>query len=293
MQIEECALVLEGGGMRGSFTAGVIKYFLENDIYFKEVVGVSAGANNGANYCSRQPLRNKKIFTEFVEDKRYMGIKNLIKNGSYFGMDFLFHDLPHEILPFDYQSFKNSSSKLKTAVTECKSGEVRYFSPQKFDDITKIDKVFQASSSLPLVSKPVEIDDKYYLDGGIRDSIPVRKALADGYKNIVVVLTREKGYRKSPVKAKFLLDLFLREYPNLVDDLKNRHQVYNQTLELIEEKERKGEFFVFRPHKLNIDRFTRDSEKLEDLYNRGYQLALNKSEELNSWLKNIKKQIRN
>src|SRR6056297_3425443 len=105
MQIEECALVLEGGGMRGSFTAGIIKYLLESDIYFREVIGVSAGANNGANYCSRQPLRNKKIFTVMVEDKRYMGIKNLIKNGSYFGMDFLFHDLPHEILPFDYQSF--------------------------------------------------------------------------------------------------------------------------------------------------------------------------------------------
>jgi len=287
MQIEECALVLEGGGMRGSFTAGIIKYLLESEIYFKEVIGVSAGANNGANYCSRQPLRNKKIFTEMVEDKRYMGIKNLIKNGSYFGMDFLFHDLPHEILPFDYQSFKNSSSKLKTAVTECNSGEVRYFNPQSFDDIDKIDKVFQASSSLPLVSKPVQIEDKYYLDGGIRDSIPVQKALEDGYKNIVVILTREKDYRKSPVKAEFLLNLFLRDYPNLVEDLKQRHQVYNQTLDLIEKKEEKGEFFVFRPQNINIDRFSRDAEKLEELYDSGYQLALNKSEEFKSWLSNI------
>lgn len=287
MQIEECALVLEGGGMRGSFTAGIIKYLLESEIYFKEVIGVSAGANNGANYCSRQPLRNKKIFTEMVEDKRYMGIKNLIKNGSYFGMDFLFHDLPHEILPFDYQSFKNSSSKLKTAVTECNSGEVRYFNPQSFEDIDKIDKVFQASSSLPLVSKPVQIEDKYYLDGGIRDSIPVQKALEDGYKNIVVILTREKDYRKSPVKAEFLLNLFLRDYPNLVEDLKQRHQVYNQTLDLIEKKEEKGEFYVFRPQNINIDRFSRDAEKLEELYDSGYQLALNKSEEFKSWLSNL------
>jgi predicted patatin/cPLA2 family phospholipase len=288
MQIEECALVLEGGGMRGAFTAGIIDYLLQNKIYFEEVIGVSAGANNGANYCSRQRIRNKKIFTELVEDERYMGIKNLIKNGSYFGMDFLFHQLPHEILPFDYQSFRESSSLLKVAVTECSSGEVRYFAPQNFAEISKIDKAFKASSSLPLVSKAVEIEDKYYLDGGIRDSIPVQKAIADGFKNLVVILTRENGYRKTPVKADFLLDLFLRKYPNLVDYLKERHEVYNNTLDLIAEKEEAGEFFVFRPKELEIDRFSKDPEQLEDLYDSGFKLAQEKSKELDEWLQNLK-----
>ncbi|MGM0548224.1 MAG: patatin-like phospholipase family protein [Bacillota bacterium] len=288
MKLEDCALVLEGGGMRGSFTAGIIDYLLENNIYFDYTIGVSAGANNGANYTSRQRQRNKKIFTDLVEDKRYMGIKNLIKEGSYFGMDFLFHQLPHEILPFAYNSFKNSSTTLKVAATECSSGEIRYFEPQKYDELNKIDKIFKASSSLPLVSNPVEIEGACYLDGGIKDSIPIKKALADGYQNIVVVLTREKGYRKTPVKAKFLLDFFLRKYPNLVQDLKERYKVYNQTLNLIEKKEKAGEIFVFRPEEIKIDRFSRDAEELEKLYQSGYNLAQNESLKFENWLKKIK-----
>lgn len=288
MEKQKCALVLEGGGMRGAFTAGIIDYFLRNKIYFEHVIGVSAGANNGANYTSRQRLRNKKIFTDLVEDERYMGFKNLIREGNYFGMDFLFHQLPHEILPFDYSSFKNSNTKLKVAATECKSGEVEFFSPQDFDKLSKIDRVFKASSSLPLVSKPVEIDDKLYLDGGIRDSIPVKKAEKDGYKKVVVILTREKEYRKTPVKAKFLLDLFLREYPNLVDDLKKRHQIYNETLAYISKKEKNNDFFVFRPESIEIDRFSKDAEQLENIYNSASQIAEARAEELNDWLKGIK-----
>jgi len=288
LQTHKCALVLEGGGMRGSFTAGIIDYFLRHEVYFEHVIGVSAGANNGANYTSRQRLRNKKIFTDLVEDERYMSFKNLIREGNYFGMDFLFHQLPHEILPFDYNSFKNSNTNLKVAATECESGEVKFFSPQYFDEISKIDKTFKASSSLPLVSNPVEIDDKLYLDGGIRDSIPVREAIKDGYQKVVVILTREKGYRKTPVKAKFLLDLFLRKYPNLVDDLKERYQIYNETLDYISKKEKTNDFFVFRPKSIEIDRFSKDAEQLENIYNSASELAENHSEEFNNWLKEIK-----
>lgn len=288
MLINNCGLVLEGGGMRGSFTAGIINYFLKNNIFFDYTIGVSAGANNGANYTSRQHLRNKKIFTELVEDERYMGFKNLIKDGNYFGMNFLFHQLPHEILPFNYSNFKNSETTLKVAATECKSGEIKYFSPQKTDNIKRIDKIFKASSSLPLVSSPVEIDNKLYLDGGIRDSIPVKKAVNDGYQKLVVILTREKGYKKSPVKAKFLLDLFLRKYPNLIDDLKKRHKIYNQTLDFIARKEKEGKFFVFRPESIEIDRFSKDADQLENIYNSGYKMAEKRAEELVKWLKGIK-----
>ncbi|MFP4199605.1 MAG: patatin family protein [Halanaerobium sp.] len=283
MQIESCGLVLEGGGMRGAFTAGIIDYFLKNNIYFDYTIGVSAGANNGANYTSRQRIRNKKIFTELVEDERYMGVRNLIKDGSYFGMDFLFHQLPHQILPFDYQSFRCSSTTLKVAATECSSGQVDYFEPQKYEQINKIDKIFKASSSLPLVASPVEIDGQFYLDGGIRDSIPVKKALNDGYQNLVVVLTREKEYRKTPIKASFLLELFLRKYPNLVDNLKERHRLYNNCLEFIENKEKNDQFFVFRPQKVDIDRFSRNTEELEELYQSGYNQAAKKADKLNNW----------
>lgn len=284
LQIKDCAFVLEGGGMRGAFTAGVIDYLVQNEIYFEQLYGVSSGANNAANYCSRQRLRNKKLFTELVEDKRYMGIKNLIKNGSYFGMDFLFHKLPRQVLPFDYQAFKNSSSNLKVAVTACESGEVEYFSPQKFESNEKIDKLFKASSSLPLMASPVEIEGKAYLDGGIRDSIPVKKALADGYNKVFVILTRPNDYRKSPLKAKFILDIFLKKYPNLVESLKKRHLNYNKTLDLIREKEEQGDFFVLRPEELEIDRFSKDAEELRDLYNTGYELGLEKAEALKNWL---------
>jgi len=288
LQTQKCALVLEGGGMRGAFTAGIIDYFLRNEIYFEHVIGVSAGANNGANYTSRQRLRNKKIFTDLVEDERYMGVKNLIKEGNYFGMDFLFHQLPHEILPFDYNSFRNSNTNLKVAATECESGEVKFFSPQYFNQLSKVDKVFKASSSLPLVSNPVEIDNKLYLDGGIRDSIPVKEAVNDGYQKVVVILTREKGYRKTPVKAKFLLDLFLHEYPNLVDDLKARHEVYNETLDYILKKEKSNDFFVFRPQSIEINRFSKDAKQLENIYFSASEMAESRSEELDKWLKKIK-----
>lgn len=288
MYLKKIGLVLEGGGMRGAFTAGVIEYLLKNEIYFDYTIGVSAGANNGANYTSRQSDRNKKIFTELVEDERYMSLKNLIKDGSYFGMDFLFHQLPHKILPFDYSQFRNSITTLKVAATECKSGEVEYFRPQNFAEIEKIDKIFKASSSLPLVSNPVEIDGKSYLDGGIRDSIPVKKALNDGYSKLVIILTREKEYRKKPIKAKLLLNLFLRKYPNLVEDLKMRHQIYNESLDLIRKKEENNQFFVFRPGKVDIDRFSRDPQELEQLYQSGYKLAEKRSEEFQNWLINNK-----
>lgn len=286
MLIENCALVLEGGGMRGAFTAGIIDYFLSNNIYFNYTIGVSAGANNGANYTSRQRLRNKKIFTELVTDERYMGFKNLIKDGNYFGMDFLFHELPHEILPFDYDNFKKSTTKLTVAATDCQSGEIKYFSPQSGSNLDIIDKTFKASSSLPLVSSPVQIGDRLYLDGGIKDPIPVKKAFTDGFEKAVVILTREKDYQKEKVKGKFLLNLFLRNYPNLVDDILHRHQVYNNTLELIEAQEAAGKIFVFRPVNLEIDRFSKDVKQLERLYNSGLKIAENQAADLLNWLHN-------
>ena len=284
MYIEDCALVLEGGGMRGAFTAGIIKFLLENNLIFEYVIGVSAGANNGANYVSRQVDRNKKIFVDLVEDERYMGIKNLIKDGNYFGMDFLFHELPHKILPFDYENFLKSNSKLVVGVTDCTAGKTVFLQPQNYSSQKKIDKIFKASSSLPLVSNTVKIGGREYLDGGIAAPIPVHKAEADGYKKNLIVLTRENEYRKDPVKAGFLLNYFLKDYPHLVDQLKNRYKVYNQTIDYIRKKEKKGDFFVFRPQNLDIDRFSKDKEKLKEIYNSAYKIAENRSEELLNWL---------
>ncbi|MGM0602744.1 MAG: patatin-like phospholipase family protein [Bacillota bacterium] len=285
MYIENCGMVLEGGGMRGAFTAGIIEFLLKKKFIFKYVIGVSAGANNGANYTSRQVERNKKIFVDLVEDERYMGIKNLIKDGNYFGMDFLFHELPHKILPFDYGNFSKSESKLVVGVTECEEGKTVFFEPQNHSSQKKIDKIFEASSSLPLVSNPVEIDGREYLDGGITAPIPVHKAENDGYKKNIIVLTREKNYRKEPVKAGFLLDFFLKDYPHLADKLKNRYMVYNKTIDYILKKEKKGDFFVFRPKNLGIDRFSKDQEKLKEIYNSGYKIAEDRSKELIDWLK--------
>jgi len=285
LYIEDCALVLEGGGMRGAFTAGIIKFLLEKNLIFEYVVGVSAGANNGANYVSRQVDRNKKIFVDLVEDERYMGIKNLIKEGNYFGMDFLFHELPHKILPFDYENFLKSNSKLVVGVTDCTAGKAVFLQPKNCGSQKKIDKIFKATSSLPLISTPVKMGGRVYFDGGITAPIPVNRAEADGYKKNLIVLTRENNYRKKPLKAGFLLNFFLKDYPQLVDQLKNRYKVYNRTIDYIRKKEKKGDFFVFRPQNLAIDRFSKDKEKLKELYNSAYKIAENRSKELLDWLK--------
>ena len=289
MNTKKTGLVLEGGGMRGAYTAGVLDVFKNRNIDFPYIIAVSAGANNGSDFVAGQSERNKKVLVDYVTDDRYMGFKNLLKSGNFFGMDFLFDELPNRIEPFDYESFRKAESTFKVGVTECQTGNTVYFEHNEFDPHFFMGKVLRASSSLPIVAKPVEIEGKLYLDGGITDPIPLSKSIEDGNYYNVLVLTRDKNYRKSSSVGKNILaKLFLHKYPQIVKAMKKRHLVYNNTLKKIEKLEFKKRVFVFRPQEeLNIDRFENDQSMLNSIYERGYEETLSRLDDFKHWLREI------
>lgn len=276
-------LVLEGGGMRGVYTGGVLDYFMDQGIYFPYVIGVSMGACNGASYISRQRGRNKKVVVDYIEDKRYISLKGLVKNRSLFGMKFIFDEIPNKLCPFDYETFKKSNQEFIIVATDCDTGKPIYFKKDECEDIIKI---IMASSSLPFVSKKVEAQGKTLLDGGISDSIPVQKALDDGCEKLVVVLTRNKGYVKKPFKFKRIANRVYKDNKKLVKAIINRYRVYNETLEYVEKLEKEGKAFIIRPEEeLKVDRVEKNPHKLEYLYDKGYEEIKNRSEELKAFLK--------
>ena len=274
--------------MRGAFTAGILDFFLKKEIKFPYVIGVSAGANNGANFIAEQYERSKRIFIQHSQDKRYMGLNRVVKEKSYIGMKFLFHDLPYDIDPFDFDTFASSDTEFKVVVTDCKTGMPAYLSHKDYDPEFFIRKVLRASSSLPLLCPPVYINGKCYLDGGISDSIPIRKAMADGYQNNILILTRDKSYRKKPSKLQRVLKFKYRKYPNLVEIIQKRHIRYNEKLNYIEKLEDKGQVFVFRPEEeIDIKVLENDPEQMLKLYKRGYELASEKYDRMDKWLNSI------
>ena len=266
-------LVLEGGGMRGVYTSGVHEYLLERGIYYQYVVGVSAGASNSCTYVARQRGRGKRVNLDYLSDWRYMGIRSLLFKGSYFGLDFLFDDIPNRLDIFDYETFYNSPGIFRIGATNCLTGKVDFFDKHQ---VAKGMKHLKASCSLPLLSPIVEIDGIPYLDGGIGEPIPVRKALDDGCEHVVIVLTQPAGYRKeaSGKGSEHIYRTAFRKYPALVDALVNRHRHYNETLDFVEELERQGKATVIRPDgSLKIHRYEKDTAVLGELFDQGYRDA--------------------
>lgn len=286
--IKNAGLVLEGGGMRGAYTSGVLAAFMDEGIKFHYVIGVSAGANNGANYVAWQRERNRKVFVDYVRNKEYSGFKHWIKDGSYFNMDFLFDRLPNELVPFDYDTFYNSPTVFKVCVTDCETGKPVYLSKDKFNPVFFMEIVLRASSSLPIISNPVEVEGKKYFDGGISDSIPINKSIEDGNKYNVVVLTRNKGYRKEKTDSKFI-NLLLKKYPKISEGINTRPERYNMCLDRIEELEKKNYLYVIRPIKeIDVDRLERDIDKLYALYKQGYTETMNQMSKFKKWLSGLK-----
>lgn len=283
-------LVLEGGGMRGAYTAGVLTAFIDKEIFIPYVIGVSAGANNGANFMSRQRNRGRRVFVDHVGHKKYLGLGNLIREGSYFGMDFLFNELPNELEPFDYKTFYNSKAVFKVCATNAETAEPVYFSHKDYDSRFFMEKILRASSSLPIISRPVTIDGHKYFDGGIVDPIPIKKSLQDGNSHNIIVLTRNYGYRKEPEDMGIILKrVFAVRYPKLMSAIEKRHEVYNSSLDEIERLEKKGYAYVLRPKKkLMVDRLEKDISKIADLYDQGYNEAMDRIDELKQWLYNTR-----
>ena len=264
-------LILEGGGMRGVFTCGVLDCLMDKDIRFPYTIGVSAGACNGLSYISRQRGRAKFSNIDLLKKYNYIGIKHLLKKGNIMDFDLLFHTFPEEIIPYDYEMLATTEQRFEMVTTSCKTGKACYYeetkNPERVIDIVK------ASSSLPFVCPIAYVDGEPMLDGGIADSIPIMRARELGYDNNVVVLTRNKGYRKTEKDMKYV-SLFYKEYPAMQEAIRNRNKMYNEQISMIEAMEERGEIIVIRPLKpIEVDRMERDSKKLLALYEEGYEVA--------------------
>lgn len=265
---KQTGLVLEGGGMRGVFTCGVLDYLMDRDIRFPYTIGVSAGACNGLSYLSRQRGRAKYSNIDLLEKYNYIGLKHLIKQHNLLDFNLLFNEFPEHILPYDYDAYFVSPERYVMVTTNCLTGRADYLEEKK--DKNRVIDIVRASSSLPYVCPIAYVDGIPMLDGGIVDSIPLERALADGCTRAVVVLTRNKGYRKD--SKDFRVPSFIyRKYPKLRVALSQRSTLYNQQLDLVERLEKEGRIVVIRPQKpVVVDRIERDIRKLTDFYEEGY-----------------------
>ena len=264
-------LILEGGGMRGVFTCGVLDNLMDRGVRFPYTIGVSAGACNGLSYMSGQRGRGKYSNIDLLEKYRYIGIKQLLLKGNIMDFELLFHTFPEQIIPYHYDVLAKCEEHFEMVTTDCRTGRACYFeekhNPKRVIDIVK------ASSSLPFVSPISYVDGVPMLDGGIADSIPLLRARELGYDNNLVVLTRNKGYRK-PQKPTTVPPLFYRKYPHLREAIRQRNALYNEQVDLVERLEAEGKLTVIRPLKpITVDRMERDTDKLLDLYNEGYNCA--------------------
>ncbi|QKS71159.1 patatin family protein [Paenalkalicoccus suaedae] len=280
----ETGLVLEGGGMRGVFTSGVLEYLLDNEIVFPNVVGVSAGACNAASYISRQRGRNKATTIDYSDHPEYISFKRLFKVGELFNMDLIFDQIPNVENPFDYEAFFGSPQKLYVGVTDCISGDTVYYEKQQLGHDFNL--LLRASSSLPMVAPPITYKDRTYLDGGISDPIPINHSIEQGNKKHVVVLTQQKGYQKKPAKrGMWYFRRKFQQFPGLIDIVQNRSKIYNNTLAHIEQLEREGQALVIRPESLfNVTRLERKRDRLEALYDHGYYQMKQHREELERFI---------
>lgn len=267
----DAGLILEGGGMRGVYTAGVLDFFIDQDIWFKNCYAVSAGAGNACSYLARQRGRALAVNVDYLEDKRYCGLSSLLKTGDLFGADMIYNVIPNQLYPLDYDAFRQNESSLYAVVTDCETGKAEYIPIRDL----KTDLIcVRASASLPMVSRMVEIGGKKYLDGGVADSIPLQKSIDSGNRYNVLVLTRDQTYQKQPGGFMVSVKLRYRKYPALVKQIERRLLCYNRTLKLIEQERKSGRAFVIRPKKpVAIGRVEKDRDKLRALYMDGYRDA--------------------
>ncbi|MFC7373102.1 patatin family protein [Fictibacillus iocasae] len=289
--MDQIGLVLEGGGMRGVYTAGVLDVFMEQDLYFPYVIGVSAGACNATSYLSRQMGRNRTVNVDYCNHPEYLSYKNwLLKKKGLFGMDFIFDELPNKLVPFDYDSFHKANETFVIAATDCHTGKPVYYEKSKYgQDILTL---LRASASLPFMTPAITYNGLHLLDGGISDPIPIQKAVQDGNVKNVIILTQNKGYRKTKPRMTWLIKRKYPQYKGLFDALSRRYETYNSTIDFIEREEEKGTVFVIRPiEKLEVGRIERNPIKLGALYEQGRNDAIRLGGKLTDFLQETKEKI--
>ena len=278
---------MEGGGMRGLYTAGVIDVLLENEITFDAAIGVSAGAAFGCNFKSKQHGRPLRYNLNYCKDPRYNSIRSLIKTGDLFGAEFCYKTLPFELDIWDQETYQNNPMDFYVVCSDIESGKPVYIKCNNGDE--KDIQWIRASSSLPLVSRVVEIDGGKYLDGGIADSIPIEAFEKMGYRHNLVILTQPAGYVKGKNPTIPLLKLKMGKYPNFIKTMAERHIVYNHQLQAVAEAKAKGRAFVIQPSKpLEVGRADKNPKNLQAAYDLGRADALSKITELKEFLAKAK-----
>ena len=284
MDILKGALCLEGGSLRGLFTAGVLDAFLDSDLYIEYVNGVSAGSMNGMNYVSKQRGRSKRINLKYLHDKRYISFRNMFTSRQIFNFDFLFGDISNKYDPFDWEAFNDKSQKYEAVATDVITGESAYFDKDSCSDIIAAVK---ASSSIPVMSKMIDVDGRKYLDGGISTSIAYNRAFELGYSKVVAVLTREEGYRKKPVNKvnESICKRYFKPLPKLVDKLMTVPKRYNEMQEEMDTLANEGRLLIIRPpKKVIVQRLEKSVAKLESLYKEGYEEGMKNIENVRKFL---------
>lgn len=276
-------LILEGGAMRGLFSAGIFDVMFENGIVFDGMIGVSAGAAFGCNFKSGQPGRAIRYNKKYCRDKRYCSYWSWLTTGNIFGADFCYHELPLNLDVFDIEAFEKNPLEFYLVCTDVESGRALYRKCRKADD--KCFEYMRASASMPLVSKIVEIDGKKYLDGALTDSMPLKFFESIGYDRNIVILTQPENYIKKPSPAMKIMRFVYRKYPELIKVMEHRHEVYNETVHYIEEKAAKKEILLLRPEEnLPVKRMCRNPEILQQTYDIGRELAVRRLDEIKNFL---------
>ena len=266
------SLILEGGTFRSIFSAGVMDALLDNDIIFPYCIGVSAGITNGVSYISKQKGRNLAVIEQYRNDKRYLGLKNFFSCHSIFGLDFVFNEIPNNLLPFDMDTYQRYSGKILVGVTNAQTGQTEYLDGKDLDENCTI---LRATCAIPYFFPCIKYKGNEYYDGGICDPIPIRKAIADGNEKHLIVLTRPASYKKTLSKNNILAAKNIsKKYPNLKEPLLTRHIAYNETVRFCEDLERQGKALILRPSEEGaLKSFEKDINKLKAGYNLGYKTA--------------------
>ena len=284
MKKNKIGLVLEGGGMRGIYTAGVLDVFLDRGIAFDGVIGVSAGAIHGASYLSAQKGRGLRYTEKYCSDPRFMSFRSLLTTGNIVGEDFCYRRIPQELEPYDFAAFRSCGVPLYAGVTNLLTGEAEYI---RIEDMLEQADVLRASSSLPFVSKNVFLGDTPYLDGCCADSIPVEGFMDMGYGRCVVVLTKPQGYVCKP-QSRFMTEMYYKKYPAFRKALLERHNTYNRTISRIEELERQGRVFVIRPSQPTAaGKIEHDPEKIRQTHALGVSDGERLADALSLWLESV------
>ena len=285
MTIKKATLVLEGGATRGIFTSGALDYLMERDLYFSDVIGVSAGSCNAVDYVSRQPGRTRDcMIPTDKEGKYYYGIRDFVKEKSLMNMDLIFDKYPKELLPFDSETYFNSEINCQIVTTNCLTGKAEYMTEDSDND--RLMKLCRASSSMPLLTPIVNIDNVPYLDGGLADSVPIRRAQQMENEKIVVILTKNQGYRKSVLSPTMqrVYKRAYKSYPNLIRTIFRRSFEYNKTMNYLDQLEKRGEIFILRPQVKPVSRLERNKETLHAFYEHGYKYTERKFDDLMEYL---------